>query len=118
MGLAAIAVLSVTAGVYFEILILGLVISVPFMIYGVIRQPNLIWRVLFIGLLVLQIYYAQKQAATGNFESSYHGYLLDSKQIEKIKWIAPIAVGFCLTSFWTALINILKKNKKTLHSNS
>jgi len=114
LGLAGIALTSFTAGIYFEILIVGLLIGIPFFLFHLIKQPNWIWRIGFLALLGFQIYSFSKEGIVEDFEVSLNGYFMSSGQIEDTKWLAPISAGVCLTSFWVVLISTLKSSKKTL----
>ena len=114
LGLAGIGLTSFTVGVYFEILIVGLLIGTPFFIFQIIKQTSWIPRIAFIALLGFQIHSFNDSVISKNFEASSIGYFLSSEQIENVKWIMPIAAGLCLTSFWLVLIGMLRSNKKTL----
>jgi hypothetical protein len=114
LGLASIAVTSFTAGVFFEVIIMGLIIGTPFLFYKIIKQTNLIIRVVIIVLLGLQFHSFMESNMAENFHVSFKGYLISDKQIEYYKWLAPISASICLTSFWAVLINSMKKKQKTL----
>lgn len=118
LGLAVIAIVSFTAGTYIEVLLLGMVVSIPFMTIQVIRQPTWTWRFIFVGLLVLQVYSFYKPGVAEMFTKSKYGFILTDAQIESIGWLMPCAAGFCLASFWMVLVSTMKKNKKPIPKNT
>jgi hypothetical protein len=111
-GLAGITLVSYTAGIYFEGLLIAALLAIPFFIFQLIRQTTWKWRLIFIFLLVFQIYSFSQPTVMENFNQSKYGLLLSENQIESLFWITPYAAGICLTSFWISLINTLIKNKK------
>lgn len=114
LSLAVIAIVSFTAGLPYELLILGLVVAIPFLTFQIIKQPTWLWRLIFVGLLIIQIKSFNDPAIAEGFNVSNKGYMLTSDQIQDLNWLTPYAAGFCLASFWIAFINTIKKNKKTL----
>ena len=118
LSLGFIAITSFTAGLPYEILILSSMIAHPFLTFQIIKQPTWLWRLIFIGLLIIQINSFNNPILAESFNASNHGYFLTVNQIANLKLLTPYAAGFCLTSFWTVFISTIKKNKKTLPGNN
>lgn len=117
LSLAVIVIVSFTAGLPYELLILGSVVALPFLTLQIIKQPTWLWRLIFVGLLLFQINSFNNPTIAEGFNASNQGYLMTIDQIENLKWLTPYAAGLCLTSFWIAFISTIKKNKKTLPNN-
>lgn len=108
LSLAVIAIVSFTAGLPYEILILGSLVALPLFTTQIIKQPTWFSRIIFIGLLIIQINSFNNPAIAESFNVSNQGYLLTIDQIENLQWLTPYAAGLCLTSFWTTLISTIK----------
>lgn len=107
-GLATSALLSMTAGVKFEVLIATLVIGSIFFLYILAKQPNWKWRIGFAALLFFQIHSFSRPAIESLFRSSFIGFFMNNEQILSCSWIAPISAGIGLSSFWVVLLTTLR----------
>lgn len=110
-ALAVIVVTAYTAGVKFELLIFALLVGSFTLLFQLVGL-SWVWRLVVIGLLLMEIYSFGQLALNETFMDASSTIFLDEDIAIKYNWIASAAASVCITSFWLVMLSTFKLIKK------
>jgi hypothetical protein len=111
--LSVIGILSFTAGLNFEFLVLGLLVGMYLIVRSFAGDKSLKSRLILTATVIVHFYAFFFQADTLSFDQSLTGFFLSQKLILNIKWFAPLSAAICLSAFWSSLfLSFYQLNRK------